>query len=57
VRIVAVAPESTHAPIVYPVAAVRGNHSEEAARSFIDYLASPAAQAIFKKHGFTIAIP
>ena len=52
-----VAPESTHDPIVYPIAAVRGSHNEGAARGFIDYLASPAAQAIFKKHGFTIATP
>jgi molybdate transport system substrate-binding protein len=56
-RVVAVAPESTHDPIVYPVAAVRGSRNEEAARGFIDYLASPAAQAIFRKHGFTIATP
>lgn len=57
VRVIAIAPESTHAPIVYPVAAIRGSHNEEAARSFIDYLASPTAQAIFIKHGFTIATP
>jgi molybdate transport system substrate-binding protein len=57
VRVIASAPESTHDPIVYPVAAVRGSSNEEAARGFIDYLASPAAQAIFKSHGFTIATP
>ena len=56
-RVVAVAPESTYDPIVYPVAAVKGSHNEEAARGFINYLASPAAQAIFIKHGFTIATP
>jgi len=55
VRVVATAPESAHAPIVYPVAIVKGSHSEAAARKFVDYLASPAAQAIFQKHGFTIA--
>jgi molybdate transport system substrate-binding protein len=57
VRVVATAPESTHDPIVYPAAVVKGSHSEEAARRFIEYLASPAAQAIFQKHGFTIAAP
>ena len=55
VRVVAIAPESTHDPIVYPAALVKGSHSEEAARKFIDFLASPAAQTIFEKHGFTIA--
>jgi len=57
IRIVASAPESTHDPIVYPVAAVKGSHNEEATRRFVDYLASPAAQALFIKHGFTIATP
>ena len=57
VRVVAAAPESAHEPIVYPVAVVKGSHSEEAARRFVEDLASPVAQAIFKKHGFTIALP
>jgi molybdate transport system substrate-binding protein len=55
VRIVSVAPEATHEPVIYPAAVVRSSHDEEAARKFIDYLSSPAAQAIFVKHGFTIA--
>lgn len=56
-RVVATAPETSHEPIIYPVAVVKGSHSEEAARKFIEYLASPAAQAIFQKHGFIIAAP
>jgi molybdate transport system substrate-binding protein len=55
VRVVATAPESAHDPIVYPAAVVKGSHSEEAALRFVEYLGSPAAQAIFVKHGFTIA--
>ncbi len=55
VRVVAIAPESTHDPIVYPVAIVKGSDSEGAARKFVDYLAGPAAQAIFQRHGFTMA--
>jgi molybdate transport system substrate-binding protein len=55
VRVVAVAPESTHDPIVYPAAALKGSHDAEDARKFIEYLGSPAAQAIFITHGFTIA--
>ena len=57
VRVVAEAPETSHEPIIYPAAVVKGSHSEEAARKFIEYLASPAAQAIFQKHGFIIAAP
>lgn len=57
VRIVAVAPDSSHDAIVYPAAVVKASLNAEAARNFVDYLGSPAAQAIFVKHGFTIASP
>jgi molybdate transport system substrate-binding protein len=55
VRIVATAPEGTHEPIVYPVAVIAAGRGGEAARSFVEYLKSPAAAAIFVKHGFTMA--
>lgn len=57
VRVVASAPESSHEPIVYPVAVVKGSRNEGAAYDFVKYLSSPAAQAIFVKHGFTLAAP
>ena len=55
VRVVAVAPASTHKPIVYPAAVLAGSAHGKAARSFVEFLASPAAKAIFIRHGFTIA--
>ncbi len=55
VRVVATAPEGTHDPIVYPEAAIRTGHNEVAARTFVEYLSTPVAKAIFMKHGFTIA--
>jgi molybdate transport system substrate-binding protein len=57
VRVVATAPESAHDLIVYPVAVVKGSRNEEASRKFVEFLPSPIAQAIFVKHGFTIAAP
>ena len=57
VRVVATAPESTHDPIVYPAAVVKGSRNTEAARMFLEYLGSPGARAIFVKYGFTIAAP
>lgn len=57
VRVVAAAPEAAHDPIVYPVAVVKGRPQEQAARAFVDFLASPPAQDIFQKHGFAIATP
>jgi molybdate transport system substrate-binding protein len=54
VRIVGVFPENTHAPILYPAALVKDATPE--ARTFLAYLASPAARAVFEKDGFTFLI-
>lgn len=39
-------------PIRYPVGIVTGSAHAAEARRFIDYLAAPAAQAVFARHGF-----
>ena len=57
VRIVAFAPDWSHDAIVYPAAVVKASQSGGATRDFIDYLGNPEAQAIFVKHGFTMATP
>ncbi|MEO8565039.1 MAG: molybdate ABC transporter substrate-binding protein [Betaproteobacteria bacterium] len=54
VRIVDSFPEYTHATIVYPVAIVAISRSPYAKR-FVDSLASPAARAIWLRHGFAMA--
>jgi molybdate transport system substrate-binding protein len=54
VRVVSIAPEATHEPVIYPAAVVKASRNEEAARKFIEYLNSPVARAVFVKHGFTI---
>ena len=51
VKIVGVFPESSHQPILYPAALVKDAKPE--ARTFLAYLASPAARAVFEKDGFT----
>jgi molybdate transport system substrate-binding protein len=40
-----------HPPIVYPAAALRG--APALARRYLDYLATPAAMAVFERHGFS----
>jgi molybdate transport system substrate-binding protein len=55
VRIISTAPEATHSPLIYPVAVTTASHNQEAAHAFVEYLHSPAAVAIFLKHGFTMA--
>jgi molybdate transport system substrate-binding protein len=52
VDVVATLPESSHAPIVYPIALVDGGRV--AAKAFVRYLAeSPDAAAIYTRYGFT----
>lgn len=51
VRVVDTFPASSHPPIVYPVALTVGA-SRDAAK-FLAYLKSPAAQAVFRRYGFS----
>ncbi len=53
VRIVAVFPEDTHPPIVYPIALTAASKNPGAAR-FLAFLESPAAKPIFEKQGFVV---
>ena len=54
VKVVGVFPESSHQPILYPAALVKDAKPE--ARTFLAYLASPAARAVFEKDGFTFLV-
>jgi molybdate transport system substrate-binding protein len=55
VRVVATAPESTHAPVVYPIAVVKASRDIAAARAFVAFLESQSARAVFARLGFTPA--
>jgi len=52
VRVVMDAPAGTHMPIIYPAAVLRASMNPDAAKTFVNYLASPAARAVFTKYGF-----
>jgi len=54
-QIVAEAPVNSHDPIVYPIAQIKRSQNESSARDFIAFLGSPAARAIFERHGFKMA--
>ena len=57
VRVVAIVPESAHEPIVYPAAVIKTSANQEAARTFVEFLGSPEARAIFTRNGYTLATP
>lgn len=50
VRVVAEFPERSHPPIIYPAARTAGSSSE--ADAVLAFLASPAARAVWRRHGF-----
>ncbi|MGF1479946.1 MAG: molybdate ABC transporter substrate-binding protein [Cyanophyceae cyanobacterium] len=52
VEIVATAPENTHSPVIYPIAVIQDSDNPEAATELVEFLATPAAQAVFEEHGF-----
>ncbi|MCC4605225.1 molybdate ABC transporter substrate-binding protein [Xanthomonas campestris pv. badrii] len=53
VRVVASFPADSHAPIVYPVAALK-NSRNPAATAFVTWLRSAPAKAIFTRRGFSL---
>ncbi len=53
VRIVAIFPEDSHKPIVYPVAVVKTSKNPDAGK-FVAFLNGPAAKEIFVKYGFSV---
>lgn len=53
IRMVAALPESSHPPIVYPLA-VLANSTNEKVPSYLQYLLSPKAASFFQKRGFSV---
>ena len=53
VKIAGVFPASSHGPIVYPFALVKGQDTP-AAKAFFAYLQGPEAKAIYQKYGFVV---
>jgi molybdate transport system substrate-binding protein len=52
VEVVSAFPETSHKPIIYPAALIKGAENPDAAR-FLEFLASPEASAVFAAEGFT----
>ena len=55
VEIVATAPETSHSPVIYPVAVIQNSDNPETAIELIEFLTTPEAQAVFEEYGFVIS--
>lgn len=54
VKAIATAPQSSHSPIVYPMAVVAASQNQQAAQAYAQFLTSKPAQAVFKRYGFAL---
>ena len=54
VQIVATAPETSHAPVIYPMAVIKDSGNPEAATELMEFLTTPEAQAVFEERGFDL---
>jgi molybdate transport system substrate-binding protein len=52
VAVIATAPESSHKPVLYPIAAVKGSKNEKASRAFIALIRSAEGMKVLEKYGF-----
>jgi molybdate transport system substrate-binding protein len=50
--VAAVAPQTSHSPIIFTMAAVRGGRNREATQKFMDFLKSSEASKVFEKNRF-----
>jgi molybdate transport system substrate-binding protein len=55
VKVIAIASEDSHSPVVYPVAVLKDSANPEAAKELEDFLFTPEAQTIFEEYGFMTA--
>lgn len=56
VKIVGTFPESTHPPIIYPIALTKESANPDAL-AFLNFVRSPAARPAFERQGFTVLGP
>jgi molybdate transport system substrate-binding protein len=52
VTVVSNAPKGSHAPVIYPMAAVKGSRHEHMARAFINFVTSDEGKRALQKYGF-----
>jgi molybdate transport system substrate-binding protein len=53
VKVVQVIDAKLHKPIVYPIAVLQKSANQESAKSYLEFLSSEPAKAVFEKYGFS----
>lgn len=56
VKLVKIAPATSHSPIILPIAILKSSKNVDAAKDFIQFLSSNEARIVFSKWGFRLAV-
>jgi molybdate transport system substrate-binding protein len=54
VKVVVIADDEFHSPIVYPMAVLKSSKNVNAAKSFVQYLSTNEAKGLLRKYGFIV---
>ncbi|MEQ9486845.1 molybdate ABC transporter substrate-binding protein [Coleofasciculus sp. F4-SAH-05] len=54
IKIVATAPETSHSPIIYPVAVLKESKHPDSAKKFVQFLSTETAKTVFDNYGFSV---
>lgn len=54
IKVALTVPDNLHKPILYPAAVLKNARKKDAARDFLNYMASPQGMAVFEKYGFRV---
>jgi len=54
VKVVASAPDTINARVVYPAAVMKSSKNPEVGKHYLSFLFSAQAKVIFEKYGFTV---
>ena len=52
VKIATIAPETSHSPVIYPIAILKNSDKREATTKLVEFLTTPEAQGVFEDYGF-----
>ena len=52
VEIAAIAPATSHSPVIYPIAVIKDSDRPEAASELLEFLTTPEAKMVFEEYGF-----
>ena len=54
VKVIAIAPDDSHKPVIYPAAVIKDSKNVDESKKFLEFTSSDSAKKIFEKYGFTV---